>query len=104
MGHPHLHIEPSLYTAEKCRRPKYSNGIELSQFVQVLLHFTDLGPLGLLGRRQQVGGIWRYGRFPTCMPAYTPHTCTHMHIHAKIYMYCNGYQHDVALMVPVISM
>ena len=47
MGHPHLHIEPSLYTAEKCRGPKYSNGIELSQFVQVLLHFTDLGPLGL---------------------------------------------------------
>ena len=44
MGHPHLHTEPSLYTAEKCRGSKSSNGIELSQFVQVL--FGTPGALG----------------------------------------------------------
>ena len=47
-----------------------SNGIKLSQFIQVLLYFYLFGPPMALGQRAGDAG--------------TPHACTH--IHAKIHM------------------
>ena len=69
------------------------NRIELSQLVQDLLNFGDLGSLRLWGGGRWVGGgvrgIWGHGGVP-------PHM--HMHAHAHTHMYtcieiANGRRH-----------
>ena len=78
-------------SAGKCRGPKYSNGIELSWFIQGLLHFKWLGTFPALAG-VELGGSGSgcdWGCHPPClhMHAHT-HTCTHM-CNTKIYMYRN---------------
>ena len=60
-----------------------SNRIKISQLIQDLLNFGDLGSLWLWGRGRRMWGVWGHGR------------CSHMHadahtcMHAHIYMYRN---------------
>ena len=75
----HLHTKPSLLSTEVSRGYK----IELSLFIQDLLHIYRFVPSGSRGDRW-VGGIWGHGHTPRCS-----HMCTHTYKHAKIYMYRN---------------
>ena len=68
-------------SAGKCRGSKSSNRIELSQFVEVLLHFYWFGPPVALGRGQGNGGylgVW---------------DCSHMHTRTYTFMYAQTYRH-----------
>ena len=68
------------------RSKESSNRIELSRFVQDLLNFGVLGSLQLWG-----GGRWMRGHLGAW--EVSPHTCTHMcmhaHTHTHLYMYRN---------------
>ena len=54
------------------RGKESSNRIKLSQLVQELLNFDDLGSLWLWGEGRWVGGVWG------CLRAWgvSPHMCT----------------------------
>ena len=92
----HLHSEPSLYTAWKCRGPKSLNRIKFSWFVQVLLYFLLIW-VSALGRGH-VGwrymgpwgymGAWGYPHMNT-----HTHAHAHMHTHAHVKEIVNGCQH-----------
>ena len=75
------------------RAKESSNRIELSQLVQDLLNFGVWGSLQLWGGGRWVGGhLGAWG--------VSPHTCTHicMHAHAHMHIYtcieiANGHRH-----------
>ena len=84
-------------SAGKCRGDKSSNKIELSQFIQVLLHFSDLRPPWLLWVYGWVGvGVNVSAGCPShvlpCM-----HTHTHAHTWVTLKYTCieiaNGWLH-----------
>ena len=71
-----------------------SNRIELSRLVQDLLNFAVLGSLQLCGGVRGVGRVSGASRGM----GVSPHTCTHMCMHAEMHMYtcieiANGHRH-----------
>ena len=67
------------------RGKESSNRIKLSWLVEDLLNFGVLGSLWLWGGGRWVGGVW--GIFGAWVVS--PHACTHMCMHAHVYMYRN---------------
>ena len=76
------------------RGKESSNRIELSQLVQDLLNFGDLGSLQLW-----VGGGWGWGMFPTHVNMYVhAHTCTHAHAHTCM---CGKHDNFMQMTTPI---
>ena len=88
MGQPPTCTPNIIYiSAGKCRGPKSWNRIELSWFIQVLLHIYWFEPSWLLWVGVGVG-VSRSAS-PTCPYIHAhAHMCMHMH-NTKIYMYSN---------------
>ena len=83
----------------KSRGPKSSNRIELSWFVQVLLHFYWFESPRLWGRGQVDWEVYGGMDIPS-------HTYMHVHTHMHMYRNCKLPQyvyHDVVPMVPMSS-